>query len=465
MAFGIRADLPICHNMSWEPDIARALKDNTVVRRWTRRAKAWAGHPVLEHHKWHFLALGLVLFIAVPWGLRAEEHALEDASVQALAEAGIPVADISFNGRNAVVTAPASSTDAIEATLSDVTGVRKVTVEDGTLPVFAGADVAPPVATPTTTVTPAPTTTTVPPEATLIIEVGGAVRMEGTLPDPIVVATLGKDAEFLYGGLVDNDLLVDSSLPEPVWLEAADDVLRLATWLSRGAIILEGNSVTVLGTAPDEGLAEALVAVLQAKLGADVPIDHEIVGADGPAPSFEIVADETSVELRGTVPNRSTMQRIATSLAAVREGAEVANETVLGEGTPSTYLTLRTPYMIRLLGTADQFTYRYEGDDIRGSVVGEAFFASNDADVTIAMNLLVEALAATLLANPDLVATIEIHSATADGDDANANLSQQRANATLLKLVRAGIDPERLEVAPGDGTGELLRFTLTTAEN
>lgn len=456
--------------MSWEPDIARALKDNATVRRLVRRAKAWTGHPVVEHHKWHFFALGVILLVAIPWGLRAEEHALEDASVQALAEAGIPVADISFNGRNAVVTAPIATGADIESVLTEVRGVRKVTVEAGSLPIVSvDTGTAPPATlsptTPPSTSAASTTTTAAPPHASLVVEVDGGITIAGTLPDPITVATLGRSAVFLYGGLVDNELLVDSTLPEPIWLEAADDVLRLAPWLSNGVIRLDRDEVSVSGTTASEELAGALVTAMQATIGADVPLVHDVSGPTGPLPTFEIVATADDVALRGTAPDRRTVDRIATSLEAVRPDAAITNEIVIGQGTPSTYLTLRTPYMIRLLGVADDFTYRYEGNDVRGSVVGTAFFRRGNDDVTRSMSLLVDALAATMLADPDLVATIEIHSASAGGDDANLELSRQRAQMTLLKLVRSGIDPTRIEVAPGDGAGELLRFTLAPAEN
>ncbi len=454
--------------MSWEPDIARALKDNAAIRRVIRRTKAWLGHPIVEHHKWYFLALAVVVLVAVPWGLRAEEHALEDASVLALAEAGIPVADISFNGRNAVVTAPADSADAIATVLSDVSGVRKVSVTDGDLPQYSTAsDPTPTTAPPTTPPTTAVTTTSsaAPQEAGLVIEVGGVLRLSGTLPDAITVATLGRSASFLYGGLVDNQLLVDGTLDEPVWLEAADDVLRLAPWLSSGAITLGTDTVGVTGTTAGDDLATELAIAMQATIGPDVPLEHDLTGPTGPLPTFEIVATADSVELRGTVPNRATLERIGTAVDAVRNEATISNELVIGQGTPPTYLTIRTPYMIRLLGMADDFAYRYEGNDVRGAVVGAAFFRPGNDDATRSMNLLVDALAAAMLADPDLTASIEIHSSSADDAAANLELSRQRAQMTLLKFVRAGIDPTRIQVAPGDGAGELLRFTLASAEN
>lgn len=453
--------------MSWEPDIARALKDNATIRRALRRVRSGLGHPVIENHKWYLLALVVLVLVAVPWGLRAEEHSLEDASVQALADAGVAVADISFNGRNALVTAPAGSATTVETVLSGVSGVRKVSIREGDVPDYADKGSPTPVTSPPTSPPPTVTTTTIaaPPQTGLLIEVGGMLKLSGTLPDAITVATLGRSATFLYGGLVDNQLLVDSSLPEPVWLEAADDVLRLAPWLSNGEIRLDGASVTVTGTAAGDDLAAALVAKLQATIGPDVPLEHDLSEPAGPLPTLEIVATADSVELRGTVPNRATLERIGTSLGAVREDVTVSNELVVGQGTPPTYLTLRTPYMIRVLGMADDFAYRYEGNDVRGAVVGTAFFQPDNDDATRSMNLLVDALAATMLADPDLVATIEIHSSSAQGDAANLELSRQRAQMTLLKFVRAGVDPIRIHVAPGDGSGELLRFTLTSAEN
>ena len=454
--------------MSWEPDIARALKDNATVRRVLRRVKAWVGHPVIEHHKWYFVGLAVLIIVAIPWGLRAEEHALEDAGVQALAEAGVGYADISFNGRNAVVHAPAASRETITSVLSEVTGVRKVTVEPTALPAeppAADSDAPVATATSTTTTTATPTTVPAPTQATLVIEIGDGLVVSGTLPDAITAATLGRSAEFLYGGLVDNQLLVDSALDEPVWLEAADDVLRLAPWLSSGEIRLEGDQVDIDGVAASEDRARSVVTALQATVGADVPVTHDVEAPRGPLPSFEIVATAEAVEVRGTVPDRETLERIVGSVGAVRDDATVTNELVVGQGTPRTYLTLRTPYMVRLLGMADDFSYRYEGGDVRGAVVGAAFFRNGNDVTTRATSLLIDALAATMLADPDLVATIEIHSASAGGDDANLELSRQRAQMTLLKLVRAGIDPTRIQVAPGDGTGELLRFTLTSAEN
>ena len=225
LRFGLRIGLPKQLPMSWEPDISRALRDKAALRQWTRRAKAWMGHPVLDNHKWHFLALGLVLVVAVPWGLRAEEHALEDSTVQALSAAGIAVADVSFNGRDAVISAPASSLTNIEAALGGVTGVRNIKLLATELPAFLTPSTPTPVAsatTMTTTRAPATTTTstTVPPRASLVITVGNSVKISGTLPDAATIATLTRGAEFLYGSLMTNDLLADGAVPTPVWLES-----------------------------------------------------------------------------------------------------------------------------------------------------------------------------------------------------------------------------------------------------
>ena len=70
----------------WRDRLARARPSN------------WASWPTLRRLWPWFAALGAIVLMAIPWGIRAEERSLEASSRQTLAEAGILVEDITFNG-------------------------------------------------------------------------------------------------------------------------------------------------------------------------------------------------------------------------------------------------------------------------------------------------------------------------------------------------------------------------------
>ena len=80
------------------------------------------------------------------------------------------------------------------------------------------------------------------------------------------------------------------------------------------------------------------------------------------------------------------------------------------------------------------------------------------------MNDLLEVLGRFLHLNPNLNIEIETHAEPAEGDADATELAKGRADAVAARLVRLGIDPDRMSATDAAGAGELLRFRLVPAD-
>ena len=418
----------------------------------------WAIYPTLRHLWPWFAGVGALLLVAVPWGIRAQERGLEDATRTALAEANVAVENVVFSGRNGTVfaTLDAASRRRAEAALAGVSGIGGVQFEAGIAPVV------PVVTTTTTTAAPTTTTTTVPEgepaEITLTVN-GGRMVLDGALPDARTVAAISRVGLSLYGPSVTNELVADSSLARPLWLNEAAAAAALLPMVTDGQLVLGEHGAQLTGTVYDKASEAAVRSALQRALGPDIPTAATITVKKQAVPTLEIVASgDGSVAVRGTVANKEVRKAIVAAVTEAAGSARVSNELVVGKNTADLYVIRRVAHIVGRLDGAAQWALRFDGKRLSGAVAGGDKFEDLQVEPTVRLGSLLVVLGSLVEGNATYGLDLEVHSTTADGTQANRDLSRQRLTEAVVYLVRSGTDPDRVSTDHAAGDGELLRF-------
>ena len=409
--------------------------------------------PVVRPMRWWLAGWLIVAFVAVPWALRNEERDLEAAGRTALADAGIEVDNLAFTGRHAVVVAEMDATERLRAeeALSEVSGIRGVEWQVTAPP--------PP---------PAPPPTTLPPGSTpsdLRARVArGELTVGGTLPDARSIAAITAAADLLYGPGVVNALVVDTMASTETWLRAAPQAITSLTMLGRATLVLDADGAALSGVAPDQASAEAAVAALQVALGADVPLDVSVTVADGPLPEVVIAAVDGEVRVGGFVPRRRVLEDILEAVESAAGPSPVVNEMVVDKSRVDTYLLHRISGLVERLAIGGQWSLRYDGVELAGAVAGRSVFKAGDSRIGAKLEGVLDGIGALMIADTRPGLVVEVASDTADSKAGNDDLSRDRLVATVIRLVRLGIEPDRIQTGVASGSGELLRFRLSSAD-
>jgi hypothetical protein len=315
---------------------------------------------------------------------------------------------------------------------------------------------------------PAPPPTTLPPKSAssdLRARVArGELTVGGTLPDARSIAAITAAADLLYGPDVVNSLVVDPWASTESWLRVAPQAITSLTMLGKAALVLDSDGAALSGEAPDQASADAAVAALQVALGADVPIDVSVTVADGPLPEVVIAAADGKVRVAGFLPRRRALEDILAAVNAAAGQSQVVNEMVVDKSRADTYLVHRIPGLVERLAIGDQWSLRYDGVEISGAVVGPLVFKAGDSRIGARLARVLDGIGALMIADTRPGLVVEVTSDTADSRAGNDDLSRDRLVATVIRLVRLGIEPDRIQTGVASGSGELLRFRLTSAD-
>lgn len=424
------------------------------------RPSNWQNWPAIRSLSPWFTALGVVLMLAIPWGIRAEERSLDAASREALSGAGIMIEDITFTGRRATIVANLSSAEqnaAVNA-LAEMGGVAKVTWVEG-----RDLFVAPPTTTSTTTTTHAPE-----PSARLTASVeDGRITLRGIVPAARAIKDVGDAAKDVWGKDVVNQLFVDESVLAHAWLATVEDAIPVLTTLIDPQLTLDADGATITGGAIDEPSLEDAMAHLSAALGSGVEIDNKVTVTPLVLPRIQILSPgDGTLALEGTVANTGVRKAIVRAVGKTGPDLEVTNEIAIGTTTADVYILRRVPEVVAALGSGDQWTLLFDGESLGGSTVGGKAFVDDRVKLSSPVNDLLEALGRFMHLDENLNITIEIHADPREGSDVDAtDLARRRAEAVAARLVRLGIDPHRISATNAAGAGELLRFQLIPADH
>lgn len=287
---------------------------------------------------------------------------------------------------------------------------------------------------------------------------GDQVTLRGAVPDEGARQQLIDLAEARYGdGNVVDELTIDNG-----------------TTLEDGTLSITGT--TVDGDEGPEGLqADALAALGLSTDAFDVEFETvELTPIDG-----EVAVAADSVVLSGVLPNQDTVDALV-GAAEDTWGAE--NVDAAGLSVDPMYTTVGG--QIRMTGSTDvgdarvgSFLTRAEADlgvavdnsvDIDSSAealgrledrlkerlaANPILFATGSADIDPESDAILQEAADAINAAPGIAVEIVGHTDDQGAEARNQELSEERANAVLDRLVELGVDAERLE-ARGAGEAE-----------
>jgi outer membrane protein OmpA-like peptidoglycan-associated protein len=410
-------------------------------------------HAASTRRIWILVTVWTLLVVgAVGYGITTAEAELSERADDALAAAGVAGAGVEIRGRDAVVTGATDDRSLIQEALGSVEGIRTVRfASSAAAPAPTTEAPVPSTQAPPTTIPPASTAapTTTPPTAGMAFlhaELrGGAVVIEGAIPDAEAAARLGALAELIYAPFLDNRLEVDESLAAEPWVPTAATIIARLPIVGTSAIRVSGSEATLSGLAPTAERRAQLEGAMQQALGADVALTSDVT-VTGFAPPFvqaEAPGDGT-VTLSGTMPSQEVVRLIAGTAIEVFGADAVDNQLVVGENIDTTFSLFRLPLTFVAFKPVPIWQVTIDDDLITGALRGGATFPFGSSELTPEIEALMPVAAGILARNPTLGMVIEGHTDDSGSEGFNMRLSVARAEAARQWLIEAGIEPERV---------------------
>ena len=424
--------------------------------------------------RWLLMAWVVVLIAASLVGISAIQGDLTAEAQTALGEAGITVAAVEFEGRDAVLTGSSSQQAKAEEVVAGITGVRTVrwVAVDPASTIAADSESsseAAPTSTTTTTATLAPTTTLPPTTAPDGVSwfnanlSAGTLTMVGAIPDAEAAGRLAYVTDLIYAPFLDDQVEVDDTVTGASWVPNLANIAAMLAIVGESSLEVAGDKAIVRGYPPTEERAAQLAGALQQALGPDVELatDFTITGLEPPV----VVADapgDGKLYLTGTMPSQEVADMIAGIGVQVFGAENVVNDLEVAEGIDTTFSLFRLPLTFPLFQPVPQWNITIVDDLITGNLRGGATFASGSSKLSPELEQILPIAAGILSRNPTLVITVEGHTDSLGSDATNMALSIARADAAANWLIAAGIPPERI-FAVGLGEGSPIADNKTAA--
>ena len=424
--------------------------------------------------RWLLMAWVVVLIAAGLFGVSAIQGDLTAEAQTALHEAGIQLAAVEFEGRDAVLTGVAGERTEAEEIVAGITGVRNVrwVAVDPASTVATGSETTPesvPVSTTTTTTTEPPRTTvpqTTAPDGLSWLTANlsaGTLTVAGTIPDAEAAGQLAYVTDLVYAPFLVNQVEVDDTVTLASWVPNVANIAAVLPIVGESSVEVAGEKAIVRGYPPTEERAAQLAGALQQALGPDVELttDFTITGLEPPVVAADAPGDG-KLYLTGTMPSQEVADMIAGIGVQVFGAENVVNDLVVAEGIDTTFSLFRLPLTFPLFQPVPQWNITIVDDLITGNLRGGATFASGSARLSPELEQILPIGAGILSRNPTLVMTVEGHTDSRGSEATNMALSIARANAAADWLIAAGIQPERI-FAVGLGESSPIADNKTAA--
>jgi hypothetical protein len=391
---------------------------------------------------------------AVLWGVGEEQSNLEAAAKAELAAAGIPIQYVGFEGRDAVLGGPASIQDEAEALVATLRGVRRVRWLDPD-----EIETRDDLIITTSTVASSGTAAILPPTdqsghadtASFSIRIEmGRVTMEGSLPDAESAARLAAAADRLYAPLLDNDLVIDSSLEPVSWVGEVAQAISALPMIGVVELGITGSEAELSGLAPDEAAGRALHAAVGDALGPDLTLTSDVT-VTGLAPPFleGTMADDGMLRVSGTVASTDVADFVLGLFVDAYGRDHVVDGLTINSSVDTSFALFRLPALFVLLRSYENWHFTVSGNDLTGEIRG-APFPTGGTQLTAEMIPQVPAVVTLMQEHPELVVTVLGHTDDVGSAETNQHLSEDRAAAGADLLVRSGIPADRV-LAEGYG--------------
>ena len=223
--------------------------------------------------------VAVVLSAIVVRGPRIEDD-LTQKSQAALAEAGIEVESVTFDGRDATLAGTLGSNSEFSsavAVVAAIPGVRDVNSQLQTAP----PEPAPPTTTPPATTQPPATATGLDPPSFVLLVSGGTAALSGTVPDPdIKDAIFGGAAEAFGTTNVVNRISLSESVGTTEWLENLPYLLAELGDVSEFSLVITGGTAELSGLAVSSAASSSIETLMKASLPGLTVVNRLEVGVD-----------------------------------------------------------------------------------------------------------------------------------------------------------------------------------------
>ena len=305
--------------------------------------------------RWLLMVWVVVLIAASLVGISSIQGDLTAEAQAALDEAGITIAAVEFEGRNAVLSGSTSQQAGAEEVVAGIAGVRTVrwVAVDQASTVAAGSESTTgptPTSTTTITTTLAPTTTLPPTTAPDGVSwfnanlSAGTLTMAGAIPDPEAAGRLAFVTDLVYAPYLDNQVEVDDTVAAASWVPNIATVSAMLAIVGESSLEVAGEKAIVRGYPPTKERAAQLAGALQQALGPDVELttDFTITGLEPPVVAADAPGDG-KLYLTGTMPSQEVADMIAGIGVQVFGVENVVNDLEVAEGIDTTFSLFRLP--------------------------------------------------------------------------------------------------------------------------
>jgi OOP family OmpA-OmpF porin len=446
---------------------------------------------------WLLGAFGVVVIVALFYGLPREQEELTTRAVEAVRNSGIAV-DVAVNGRDVYLAggvATFEESQTVVAAVNEVEGVRFVHADITYL--TRGGIVAEESVSAELAADPEPALT--------IALTSGVATLRGRYPEGDAVDDLVSVAIAVFG----EDRVVDSVATSAVvvaeeWIGRAPEMLPGLAELSDGTVAIGAGGASIAGEVDTPEAKERIGLVVEQAIGDFVVVSNNLVVVPVTPVEFRAAGAEGEVLLVGVLPDEDIVAEVGATATEVYGEENVTNLLEVGakverppwlESLPGVIATTRdleswsfditsSGAVLSARGPDDeslelvaamvedlsvlglevagdvQRTAASVADELTGILAGSATFESGSTRLSAAATELLDEAAVVLLANPATQLAVEGHTDDWGDEATNLTLSQARADAVVGYLVAAGVAEDRL-IAVGIGESDPIADNTT----
>jgi len=436
---------------------------------------------------WLLGAFGVLVVVALFYGLPREQEELSARAVEAVRESGVAV-DVSVNGRDVYLEGGVGTfeeSEMVVAAVNDVEGVRFVHADISYL--TRGGIVAEDSVAATLAADPEPALT--------VVMTSGFVTLRGRYPEGDAVDDLVAAAVAVFG---EDRVFVSVGSSEVViaqeWIDRVPEMLLGLVELYDGTVAVGPGGAAIAGEVDTPEEKDRLGLVVEQAIGDLLVVSNNLVVVPVVPVEFHAAGSEGEVLLVGVLPDEDTVAAVGGIAADVYGEENVTNLLEVGPKVESPPWLEELPGVVAAMSDLESWSFDITSsgavlsargpddeslelvvatvedlaasaltvaadiqrsassvaDQLTGILAGSATFDSGSTRLTAEATELLDAAVVVLLANPATLLTVEGHTDDLGDETTNLTLSQARADAVVEYLVAGGVAADRL-IAIGFG--------------
>lgn len=273
----------------------------------------------------------------------------------------------------------------------------------------------------------------------------GQIELRGVVPNSFIAERIITISGALFTVVSSEELAVQTSLPHIGWGPGADEAVAALSIVSNGSIELSGDSATIQGEPNSAEVQLRFRSAVEKALGPAVQLVDETQVVERSLPALTIRKTGTdTIEITGVVPNEAVATHVEQAIAAAYGDHNIGSDLSFDEGVLDSFALYRVPALAALFVEFPGWEVSFVDGELRTSSSGAASFDPDSADLQPASTTILDSIASGMAAAPATRLVVEGHTDSEGSDEANFELSQDRAEAVVDYLIGQGIDEARL---------------------